>query len=382
MGADGFVCPVDGIYVVTVEANITKTVVGRIRLEILKDGVVAQPGQILVPDQTGNTNYITTAVAVPAAAGSKLSAQVLSYGSDGTLTAAFLAVVGPISGQGPTGPTGPTGATGGVNTLNGLTGAVSIAGGTYLSTSAAGSTVTVATNATNANTASTLVARDASGNFSAGTITAALSGNATTATTATNLNGSISGDSSMGAGVILYGGSSTATSTTTTQRAIFGGDAGYAWLCRNSTSSNFILQKGASNTGNVQSMYYNSTIVGNISISTTATTYGTSSDYRLKNDVAPLTGSLALIKNLKPSTWQWVTDPDAPRGNGFIAHELAEWIPAAVQGEKDEVDEAGNPVYQSVDSSFVVPFLTAALQEAIAKIESLEDRISALEAMQ
>ena len=66
--------------------------------------------------------------------------------------------------------------------------------------------------------------------------------------------------------------------------------------------------------------------------------------------------------------------------DGFIAHEAAEVVPECVTGAKDEVDEDGNPQYQSIDQSKLVPLLTAALQEAIAKIESLEARITALEA--
>lgn len=66
------------------------------------------------------------------------------------------------------------------------TAVTSLTAGTYLSASSSTGAVTLSTNATSANTASTIVARDASGNFSAGTITASLSGNASTATTATN----------------------------------------------------------------------------------------------------------------------------------------------------------------------------------------------------
>jgi hypothetical protein len=69
----------------------------------------------------------------------------------------------------------------------------------------------------------------------------------------------------------------------------------------------------------------------------------------------------------------------AQRVDGFLAHELAEVVPEAVVGEKDAVDAEGKPVYQGIDQSKLVPLLTAALQEALAKIELLTARVSALE---
>jgi hypothetical protein len=73
--------------------------------------------------------------------------------------------------------------------------------------------------------------------------------------------------------------------------------------------------------------------------------------------------------------------PLAQRVDGFLAHELAEVVPEAVTGEKDAVDDEGNPVYQGIDQSKLVPLLTAALQEALAKIDDLTARVSALEAV-
>ena len=66
--------------------------------------------------------------------------------------------------------------------------------------------------------------------------------------------------------------------------------------------------------------------------------------------------------------------------DGFIAHEAAAVVPECVTGVKDEVDEDGDPIYQGIDQSKIVPLLTAALQEAIAMISALETRIAALEA--
>jgi hypothetical protein len=119
--------------------------------------------------------------------------------------------------------------------------------------------------------------------------------------------------------------------------------------------------------------------VGTISVTTTATTYNTSSDYRLKENVTPVPNGIDRLLQLKPSRFNFIADPDRTV-DGFLAHEAQAVVPECVTGEKDAVDEDGNPVMQGIDQSKLVPLLTAALQEAIAKIEALETRLSALEA--
>ena len=118
-------------------------------------------------------------------------------------------------------------------------------------------------------------------------------------------------------------------------------------------------------------------VVGTISASTTTTTYATSSDYRLKENVIPMSGGIDRLKQLKPSTWSWTQD--GSHGEGFLAHEAQAVVPEAVTGTKDAVDDEGNPVYQGIDQSKLVPLLTSALQEAITKIEALEARVATLE---
>ena len=121
----------------------------------------------------------------------------------------------------------------------------------------------------------------------------------------------------------------------------------------------------------------NTTYVGSINTTNTATSYSTSSDYRLKNTIAPITGALAKVALLKPCTYKWNADGSA--SEGFIAHELAEVCPIAVHGTKDAIDADGKPDYQSVDTSFLVATLTAAIQEQQALITTLTERITALE---
>ena len=113
--------------------------------------------------------------------------------------------------------------------------------------------------------------------------------------------------------------------------------------------------------------------VGAINVSGTATAYVTSSDYRLKNTVTPMTGALAKVSALKPVTYKW--NVDNSDGEGFIAHELAEVCPHAVTGQKDAVDEKGNPIYQGIDTSFLVATLTAAIQELNATITDLQAKL-------
>jgi len=109
----------------------------------------------------------------------------------------------------------------------------------------------------------------------------------------------------------------------------------------------------------------------NVSTNGTTVTYGTGSDYRLKTNVTPLTGSTAKVKALKPCSYNWVSAPTL-QGEGFLAHELASIVPQAVVGEKDALYPDGSMKAQQVDLSYVVPLLTAALQEALARIEALE----------
>lgn len=116
--------------------------------------------------------------------------------------------------------------------------------------------------------------------------------------------------------------------------------------------------------------------VGSISVNTTNTAYNTSSDYRLKHDIVPMAGALAKVAALKPVAYKWNVDGSA--GEGFIAHELAKVCPGAVTGEKDAVDADGNPVYQGIDTSFLVATLTAAIQEQQALIAALQADVAAL----
>lgn len=118
-------------------------------------------------------------------------------------------------------------------------------------------------------------------------------------------------------------------------------------------------------------------LVGHIETVNSQTNYVTSSDYRLKENVAPIQNALERVAKLKPCTYTWKID--GVYGEGFIAHELQEVVPIAVSGTKDQIEEDGSIKPQGIDPSKVVGLLTAAIQEQQALIQSLTTRLSALE---
>jgi len=119
--------------------------------------------------------------------------------------------------------------------------------------------------------------------------------------------------------------------------------------------------------------------VGTITCTSTTTAYNTSSDYRLKENVIALDDAATRLKQIPAYRFNFIAEPDKTV-DGFLAHEVQDVVPEAITGEKDAVDDDGNPIYQGIDQSKLVPLLTAALQEAIGEIESLKARVAALEA--
>jgi hypothetical protein len=119
-------------------------------------------------------------------------------------------------------------------------------------------------------------------------------------------------------------------------------------------------------------------IAGSIARSgNTTVSYNTSSDYRLKENVTEITDGIDRVKQLKPSKFNFIGEERIV--DGFLAHEVQSVVPESIMGEKDEIDDEGNPLYQAIDQSKMVPLLAAALKEAIIKIENLETRIQVLE---
>jgi hypothetical protein len=151
------------------------------------------------------------------------------------------------------------------------------------------------------------------------------------------------------------------TTANSARLSIFGGTG--------SLTSGIAVQNGGGS-GNYFIQFFNSSGSGVGSISqngASATAFNTSSDYRLKENIAPMMDALSVVQQLKPCTYTWKAD--GSNGQGFIAHELAEIVPDAVTGEKDAVNADGSIKSQGIDTSFLVATLTAAIQELNAKFE-------------
>jgi hypothetical protein len=159
-----------------------------------------------------------------------------------------------------------------------------------------------------------------------------------------------------------------------------GADGGAGAFITNSADSARAIQCwNKASSGNRMVAFYTgsgATFAGGIESSGSTTTYGTSSDYRLKEDIQPMTGALAKVADLKPVTYKWKSNNTD--GEGFIAHELAEVCPHSVRGTKDGVDADGKPDYQTVDTSFLVATLTAAIQEQQVLIQEIKAELAAL----
>jgi|TARA_Y100000015_G_scaffold4301_1_gene3891 hypothetical protein len=168
------------------------------------------------------------------------------------------------------------------------------------------------------------------------------------------------------------------------------------------TSGGSITSAAAVTTGSSHAVFLNPNgVCGTINTSGSTTAYNQTSDYRLKENVVDLNGAITRVKQLAPKRFNFIADADTTV-DGFLAHEAQTVVPEAVTGAHNAVkiwqegeelpdgvsvgdnklDEDGNtiPDYQGIDQSKLVPLLTAALQEAIAKIETLEAKVAALEA--
>jgi hypothetical protein len=159
--------------------------------------------------------------------------------------------------------------------------------------------------------------------------------------------------------------------------AVFDGAADNGCVLRTSTN--------ASGTGFLYFQQDTNTCGSVIRVGTTsAVTYNSTSDHRLKENAIPLTNALETINKLKPITFNWIEDKSS--AVGFLAHEFQEVIPLSVTGEKDAVDADGSPIYQQMDNSGSIPYLVKAIQELKAindtqatAINALTARVTALE---
>ena len=112
---------------------------------------------------------------------------------------------------------------------------------------------------------------------------------------------------------------------------------------------------------------------GKITTTGNSTAYNTLSDYRVKENVIPISDSISRLNQLKPSRFNFIGESNKTV-DGFIAHEVQDIVPEAIVGEKDEIDKDGNPFYQGIDQAKLVPLLVAAIQELEARIKELENK--------
>ena len=117
--------------------------------------------------------------------------------------------------------------------------------------------------------------------------------------------------------------------------------------------------------------------VGSVVATDSSTAYNTSSDYRLKENVSYDFDATTRLKKLKPARFNFKKDKDSTI-DGFIAHEVSDVVPNAINGAKDAIGEDKKPIYQNIDHSKLVPLLTKSLQEALARIDTLEAEVAKL----
>jgi hypothetical protein len=131
-------------------------------------------------------------------------------------------------------------------------------------------------------------------------------------------------------------------------------------------------QSGTGN-ANIIIFYSGGNLSGAINIASGSVSYGSGSDYRIKENIVDLTDATTRLKQLKPKRFNFITNPDDEARDGFLAHEVSSIVPEAVIGEKDAVDENGEIIVQQLDPSKLVPLLVKTIQELETRIVALEN---------
>jgi len=196
-------------------------------------------------------------------------------------------------------------------------------------------------------------------------------------------NGSAAEKARITSGGNLLVGTTTATQSSggtsyTPRFVVYAGDqAGFYSRVSTAGAANVINNEIGAGTRYLLSFDCGATRVGDITSNGTTTTYGSASDYRLKENIVSLTGAIDRVNDLQVHRFNFIADPNTTV-DGFIAHEVQAIVPECVTGEKDAVDADGNPIYQGIDQSKLVPLLTAALQETITELQALKAEVAVL----
>ena len=140
-------------------------------------------------------------------------------------------------------------------------------------------------------------------------------------------------------------------------------------LAVHTVSGNTVMEiNRTTNTGTLVGFNADGAAKGSISTDGSSTAYNTSSDYRLKENVDYTWDATTRLKQLKPARFNWIVDETNTPIDGFLAHEAQAIVPESVTGTKDEVDEDGVAVMQSIDNSKLVPLLVKTIQELEARL--------------
>jgi len=179
-------------------------------------------------------------------------------------------------------------------------------------------------------------------------------------------------------GNFLVGTNDPTNISTTSTNVFYRTDSGN-WPISSASQDRGLLSWQSSTSGGI-AMYFitgaGKANVGSIVTTSALTMYNTTSDYRLKTNVEPMSGALELVNKLNPVNYDWIST--GQKSQGFIAHELQAIVPDCVTGYKDQVDQNNAPIYQGIDTSYLAATLASAIQELSKKIDELEDRISSI----
>jgi hypothetical protein len=156
-------------------------------------------------------------------------------------------------------------------------------------------------------------------------------------------------------------------------RILSNGRVQYAGIDTTASGALNILGEVGNSYDAIQFYHNSATVVGRIRTAVSSTAYTTSSDYRLKENVDYTWDATTRLKQLKPARFNFIIDDTNTLVDGFLAHEVQEIVPEAITGSKDEVDSEGNPDYQGIDQSKLVPLLVKTIQELEARITTLEN---------
>ena len=173
--------------------------------------------------------------------------------------------------------------------------------------------------------------------------------------------------------VVMFGGVGSGSSATDPRTSIY--NYGQINVYRNAASDVFAFIFYNTNSGSA---------IGSIKMNGSATAFNTSSDYRLKENVDYTWDATTRLKQLKPARFNWIADDTNTLQDGFMAHEVSSIVPEAISGTKDQVatsddvashiaEAVGDPIYQGIDQSKLVPLMVKTIQELEARIKTLED---------